>query len=283
MEENVLFEKYYSELNSLRFHFDVLDSTQLYCKRNMQLFIETGKLKEDNMIIVSCNSQTNGIGTRDTKKNINRLWLSKEGNIFTTFVFLWNKDDLNKVSCLAQTSTVAISKTLEHFHLMTQIKWINDVLINYKKVSGCLVNLYHFDDDILSKKYVCIMVGVGINVNLRDDKNILNNNYTSIKKELEHYFDAPSCIPSVEDIMQKLIENFHACIHKLQNEGFSTFLEYIKMRLLYNEKKVLIDQDNRQIVGYLKGLLDDGSILLLNEKNQIINVNNGHLYLNESS
>ncbi|CRH01325.1 biotin protein ligase, putative [Plasmodium relictum] len=277
MEEKILFQKSYPEYNAFRYHFDVLDSTQLYCKRNIKSFIENGKLKDNYMIIVSSNSQTNGIGTRDTKQNTDRLWLSEKGNIFTTFVFLWNKKDLKKASCLAQTSTVAISKTLEFYDLKAQIKWINDVLINNKKLAGCLVNLYFLDDTSLDD-YVCIMVGIGMNVELLDDKDILNNNFTSIKKELEQNFNKLSSIPSVEDVMQKLIENFYLAIKQLYNEGFLSLLDYILPRLLYREKKVLIDQDNNQIIGYLKGLANDGSILLLNDKNQTINVNNGHLF-----
>ncbi|CRG94796.1 biotin protein ligase, putative [Plasmodium gallinaceum] len=277
MEEKILFEKYYHEYNAFRLHFNILDSTQLYCKRNMKLFLESGKLKNDNMIIVSCDSQTKGIGTRDTKENVDRMWLSEKGNIFTTFVFLWDKKNLEKTSCLAQTSTVAVSKTLEFYNLKTQIKWINDVLINNKKLAGCLVNLHYLDDSSLDN-YVCIMVGIGVNVELIDDKNILNNNFTSIKKELEEDFNNPSSIPSVEDVMEKLIENFHLAINQLYNEGFSSLLDYISLRLLYREKKVLIDQDNNKIFGYLKGLANDGSILLLDDNNQTINVNNGHLF-----
>ncbi|CAD2112031.1 biotin-[acetyl-CoA-carboxylase] ligase [Plasmodium vinckei petteri] len=283
-ENEIQYERFYEKFNARHLHFDELDSTQLYCKRNMKLFIQNGELKnEENMIIVSCNSQTNGIGTRDTKNKIDRVWVSENGNVFISIINLWKIEDIQKINCLAQTCTVAISKTLEEFHLLTQIKWINDVLVDYKKISGCLVNLFYLDEfPDLEKKYVCVIAGIGINVNLTDN-NILSNNYTSIKKQLEQDFNVSSLVPSVEQVIQKLISHFFISINKLRDENFSYFLEYITVRLLYKGEKVIIDQDNHQIVGYLKGILHDGSIILLNDQNELIYANTGHLRLYRGS
>ncbi|CXI09674.1 biotin--acetyl-CoA-carboxylase, putative [Plasmodium berghei] len=284
-ENAIQYDRFYEKFNARHLHFDELDSTQLYCKRNMKMFIENGELKNDkNMIIVSCNSQTNGIGTRDTKNKMDRVWVSENGNVFVSIINLWKIEHIEKINCLSQACTVAISKTLEDFHLLTQIKWINDVLVDYKKISGCLVNLCYlngFPD--LEKNYVCVIVGIGINVNLTGNNNILSNNYTSIKKQLEQDFNASSLVPSVEQVIQKLINHFFISINKLRDENFSYFLEYITIRLLYKGEKVIIDQDNHQIVGYLKGILHDGSIILLNDHNQIIYANTGHLSLYKES
>ncbi|CDO64699.1 biotin--acetyl-CoA-carboxylase, putative [Plasmodium reichenowi] len=301
MEEGrKIFERFYEDINSLHLHFECLDSTQQYCRRNMNRFIEENKLRDDNMIIVSCNKQNHGIGTRDTYKNEDRIWLSEEGNVFVTFLFLWNDDLIDKVKLLTQTCTVAISKTLESFYLVTQIKWINDVYVNYKKISGCLIHMYHHmenqkDHNIMKnnnkkkkknnnnkkKKKICLLVGIGINVNLEDQNNILNNNYTSVKKEYLQDFDTPKLIPTVEQITLKLIINVKHAINTLCKEGFTEFLNYIISRLLYKDKKVIINQDNQYIVGYLKGLLHDGSLLLLTEDNKFINVHTGRLHVKD--
>ncbi|SPJ10679.1 biotin--acetyl-CoA-carboxylase, putative [Plasmodium sp. DRC-Itaito] len=290
-ESQKIFERFYKDINSLHLHFERLDSTQLYCKRNMKKFIEENKLRDYNMIIVSCNKQEHGIGTRDTNKNEDRLWLSEEGNVFVTFIFLWNNDLIDKVKLLTHTCTVAISKTLESFYLITQIKWANDIYVNYKKISGCLIHMYHHIDNQKyhnntmknnkKEKKICLLVGIGINVNLEDHNNILNNNYTSVKKEYLQDFDTPNLIPTVEQITLKLIINVHNAINTLCKEGFTEFLNYIISRLLYKDKKVIIDQGNQHIVGYLKGLLHDGSLLLLTEDNKIINVHTGRLHIKQ--
>ncbi|SBT32863.1 biotin--acetyl-CoA-carboxylase, putative [Plasmodium ovale wallikeri] len=284
MEERAIFEKVYPEMNATHLHFDVLDSTQLYCRRNMKTFLQSKKLKDDDsMIIVSCNSQTNGIGTRDTKEKVDRKWISERGNIFTTFMLLWSIEELQKVSCLAQTSTVAISKTVETFNLQSQIKWVNDVMVSEKKIAGCLVNMYFLDEYThLGNKYVCVMVGIGINVHLTGDINILGNNYTSIRKELMLKINVECIVPSVEDVTQKLIVNFYTEIKKLHMEGFSSLLDYITKRLLYKGKKVIINQDSGQITGYLNGIQHDGSLLLLNDNNHVVHVNTGHLSLHRT-
>ncbi|KNC36317.1 biotin-acetyl-CoA-carboxylase ligase [Plasmodium falciparum RAJ116] len=292
MEEGrKIFERFYEDINSLHLHFEYLDSPQQYCIRNMKKFIEDNKLRDDNMIIVSCDKQYHGIGTRDTYKNEDRIWLSEEGNVFVTFLFLWNDNLIDKVKLLTQTCTVAISKTLESFYLVTQIKWINDVYVNYKKISGCLIHMYDHmenqkDHNIMNnnnnnKKKICLLVGIGINVNLEDQHNILNNNYTSIKKEYLQDFDTPKLIPTVEQITLKLIINVKHAINTLCKEGFTEFLNYIISRLLYKDKKVIINQDNQYIVGYLKGLLHDGSLLLFTEDNKFINVHAGRLHVKD--
>ncbi|KEG04663.1 biotin protein ligase, putative [Plasmodium vinckei vinckei] len=290
-KERIMYEKIYCAHNTYRYHFDELDSTQLYCKRNMKKFIDDIKKKNfDNMIAVSCNLQTNGIGTKDTKKNINRLWVSERGNLFISFVFLWEKNKIEILKCLSQVSTVAISKSLEHYNLKCQIKWINDVLINYKKIAGCLINIYYLNNETkqmccqnscsIKNDYICVIAGIGINIDLIDQNNLLNNNFTSIKNEINtNSMDTNIIVPSVEDTTEKLIENFYDVINNFKNGGFSLFLDYITLRLLYKSKKVIINQDNNKVIGYLKGMEDDGTLILMDDNNRIIHVNNGHMYL----
>ncbi|GAB65478.1 biotin--[acetyl-CoA-carboxylase] synthetase, partial [Plasmodium cynomolgi strain B] len=172
------------------------------------------------------------------------------------------------------------SKTLEQFHLVTQIKWINDVLVNEKKISGCLVNLYYLDDfPSLLNRYVCVMIGIGINLTLRDKNNLLGNNYTCVEKELQRDFNSLYLMPSVEEVTEKLINNLNAVLTQLREEGFSCFLDYITPRLLYKDRNVLVDTDHELIDGHLQGLLHDGSLLLLRGKNELVRVNTGHLRL----
>ncbi|CXI93871.1 biotin protein ligase, putative [Plasmodium berghei] len=290
-EEKVMYEKFYCAHNTYRYHLDELDSTQLYCKRNMKRFIENMKIKNScNMIAVSCNLQTNGIGTKNTKQNINRLWVSEKGNLFVSFAFLWEKNKIEILKCLSQVSTVAISKTLEHYNLKCQIKWINDVLINYKKIAGCLINVYYLHNEAkqmccpnscsIKNDYIYVVAGIGINIDLIDKNNLLNNNFTSIKNEINtNPMGNNIIVPSVEDTTEKLIEIFHDVINNFKNNGFSLFLDYITLRLIYKSKKVIIDQDNNQVIGYLKGIENDGTIILVDDNNRIIHVNNGHMHL----
>ncbi|VWU48999.1 Biotin/lipoate A/B protein ligase family, putative [Hepatocystis sp. ex Piliocolobus tephrosceles] len=313
-KEKVIYEVCYPTYCTYRYHFHGLDSTQLFCKRNKKEFIESKKLKDETSIIaVSCNYQTNGIGTRDTKSGVNKIWVSEIGNLFISFVFLWKKSLYQKVGCLSQAATVAISKTLEKYNLKCQIKWINDVYINNKKISGCIVNVcdvnYDNDDDhdttlytrntlkFINNDYVYIITGIGINIALDNDQTILNNDFTSMKREIQKKQDNDNDVsddnnsessnnnnnnrvtPSVERVTETLIEQFYIVICTLIKEGFTSFLDYITIRLLYKDKQVLIDQDNNKIIGYIKGISDDGSIILVNDHNQTIHVNTGRLFL----
>lgn len=277
--EHPLFETVDKNLKVKRLHFDVLDSTQLYCKRNLSQYIESDIFKKHDFLIISCNSQTNGIGTRNTKDNVDRIWLSEKGNVFVTFVFLWSKNDLEKAKCLAQTSTVAVSKTIESYLLITQIKWINDVMINEKKVAGSLVNLVDSNITIGPQEYYCALVGIGINVDLIDKNNILQIEHTCLKKELIQDFGPTAKIPSPEDVIQLLMKKFVKVINQLKLEGFIDHLNYITLRLLYANQDVVVDQDNTQISGRLLEMFKDGSLIIMTYDGKIMNVNTGHLRL----
>lgn len=277
--EQPLFETVDENLKGKRIHFDVLDSTQLYCKRNISRYIENGLFKQYDFLIISCNSQTNGIGTRNTKENVDRVWLSEKGNVFVTFAFLWPKNDWEKAKCLAQTSTVAISKTIESYLLITQIKWINDVMINEKKIAGSLVNLVDSNISVGSEEYYCALVGIGINVDLVDKNNVLHVEYTCLKKELLQDFGPTTKIPSPEDVIQLLMKKFVKVVNQLKIEGFISHLNYITLRLLYANQEVVIDQDNTIISGRLLEMFKDGSLLIMTSEGKLINVNTGHLRL----
>lgn len=230
MEEGrKIFERFYEDINSLHLHFEYLDSTQQYCIRNMKKFIEDNKLRDDNMIIVSCDKQYHGIGTRDTYKNEDRIWLSEEGNVFVTFLFLWNDNLIDKVKLLTQTCTVAISKTLESFYLVTQIKWINDVYVNYKKISGCLIHMY---DRSLKNTYHNNNYNknnhqnFSINKNNKNNKNFRNKNIQYNKTNMKQNKGNMNMNMNINMIDNNMMENNQENIKNIYNSGDNINVEH---------------------------------------------------------
>lgn len=120
------------------YFFDKIPSTQTYAI-NM---VNAGTAQDHIGIIAK--KQTSGHG------RFNRKWISKDGNLYVSFIFhLQNRD-----SRLSYRIAVAIAETMKKIGVCPQIKWPNDILIDKKKIAGILIE--YLDNFVI--------VGIGINI-----------------------------------------------------------------------------------------------------------------------
>ena len=75
------------ESSITRIHFETIDSTQLYAKRELNSFHEDPKWR-----LITASEQIAGKGQYDRK------WLSPSGNVYATFVFPLQTKHLSKVN-----------------------------------------------------------------------------------------------------------------------------------------------------------------------------------------
>lgn len=108
-------------------HFSRLPPTQVWLKENLDGL--------DPAIItrVTASCQTHGIGRRG------HHWLSPDvGNLYTS----WAIADLKNISSglICQLLALAIVQFLKNtYHLLTRIKWPNDLYYSDKKIGGSLL------------------------------------------------------------------------------------------------------------------------------------------------
>jgi BirA family biotin operon repressor/biotin-[acetyl-CoA-carboxylase] ligase len=169
------------------FSFDTIDSTNECAK----LLAECGSL-EGTMIISE--NQTSGRG------RFGREWQSETGKNLLFSIILRPKIEMNKVQLLTFFITNCIAKTIETiFPIITvQTKWPNDLLINYKKFCGLLLeSSFKIDKNFI----VC---GIGLNVNqLAFSENLTFA--TSIRKEINKEVDRYSLL---DKILKQLDEEY---------------------------------------------------------------------------
>lgn len=125
--------------------FNELDSTNDYLKENHE--------KYDDFTVVRAVMQTKGRGRFD------RIWNSKKD---LTFSMLFKKSLPHHFIAPLTISTVLNTNGFD-----ASIKWPNDILIDNQKVSGILI------EKIFSGKQSDDIVGIGINIEPRDDFNYL--------------------------------------------------------------------------------------------------------------
>jgi len=122
--------------------YEDIDSTNEASKRT--------KLKKDFNLIVS-ETQTHGKGRRGKK------WLSSQsGNIYMS---ISTEKDTSSIPLSIISGVVCIKHIKKHIkNKNIGIKWPNDIIFDYKKVGGILIEKEHFNQKIKT------IIGIGINL-----------------------------------------------------------------------------------------------------------------------
>jgi BirA family biotin operon repressor/biotin-[acetyl-CoA-carboxylase] ligase len=141
--------------------FDTIDSTNSEA-------IRQAKLGADEGLCVIARQQTNGRGRHG------RSWFSeKDAGIYFSIV-LRPKIDARFLPLITLMTGVAVYDTLKEFDLQPDIKWVNDILIRDKKICGILA------ETVGTKIGSAVVVGIGINLTLRNFPDDISDTATSI-------------------------------------------------------------------------------------------------------
>ena len=128
-------------------YLDTVDSTNEYLKRNAD------KLNKNTVVVAR--TQTNGKG------RLGRHFQSDDGGLYMS-VFLKPHLSPEQSLFITPAAAVAVAKAVENVcKKQTEIKWVNDVYINSKKVSGILAES-KIDSNGNALEYV--VLGIGINL-----------------------------------------------------------------------------------------------------------------------
>lgn len=217
-------------LNKIIF-FKKIDSTNDFLKSN----------NFPSGTIVISEMQTAGKGRYGKK------WFSPQGG-------LWFSCVINKKSkrpyFYVILSSLAIIDTLRDYDIKAKIKWPNDILINYKKVSGILV-----ENDYYKGK---IIIGIGINVNNKIPENT-DIEATSLKIAKRQKI-------SIQKFFLKLIKRLDFYILNLKNKKNLILKRWIKNQVDLKNMKIKIFKNKvLKTYEFLK-LYKNGNVKVRDEK-----------------
>lgn len=227
-------------------YFDVIDSTNTYAKK-------IAESATDRTVIVA-DSQTNGRG------RLGREFHSpKENGIYMSIILkkccLPSDDCLITVAAATAVSR-AIEKTLD---IKTEIKWVNDIFVNKKKVCGILAEGAGEN----------IIVGIGINVkSTRDFPEELKDIAGALEAETVH---RNKLIASVLNEMSAVI-----------SDEFSDTLEYYRKKSMVLGKTVTYEKNGCSYKGKVTEINDSGNLVIEDEKGEISVVCSGEIRLKVS-
>jgi BirA family biotin operon repressor/biotin-[acetyl-CoA-carboxylase] ligase len=228
-------------------YFDEIDSTNNYLKNN--------NFNEGTIVIAD--SQTSGRG-----RNGKSFFSPKQKGIYLSFVIKPHMsiyESLKITACIA----VALRKVIEkNYQLESQIKWVNDIILNDKKISGILCEA---SLEMNTASIESMIVGIGMNVHSYTMPDELKN----IAGCIEDYSDL---FISREKIIIDVLNTFYD--------------EYMKMDFLDDYRKysyilhqnITVYENNQTYKAYVKDINDDASLTIIVDNQEKI-LNSGEISL----
>ncbi len=221
---------------------DQIDSTQTFAKENYTSF------PEGQITCVVADEQTQGRG------RWNRNWVSpKEKNLYITYYFSLPRTS-SHLSSLASLLCVTLVQVLEKMGFSPQIKWPNDILLSYKKLSGVLC------ETSFQEESIAIFLGIGINVNMdKEELSSIDQIATSLFAESEQIQDRTL-------LLDNLNKKFARNLKVFQKKGFFSFLSFLDSHLAYKKKRVALFDGNKRYEGVVDSISEEGALNLFFEK-----------------
>jgi BirA family biotin operon repressor/biotin-[acetyl-CoA-carboxylase] ligase len=213
-------------IKSKIYYLDEVESTNEYLKSMI------GDATEGAVVIAD--RQTKGRG------RFNRTWFSPDGGLWMSTLL-----DSTKIELMTLIGTVAICETLNGYDILLGIKWPNDLLLNGKKVGGILA-------EPAGGKTI---LGLGLNLNIRDFPDEIEMVSTSIFAELKKKLDKMM----VFDVLCKEIDDLYGMYKR---DRIPEILVKWRHYTVMLGRNVRIETADRQVVGRAIDISGDGGLVV---------------------
>lgn len=230
-------------MNSI--HFDVIDSTNSYLKRNYNELA--------NFTFVSAGFQSAGRGRN------NRNWKSEKGENLLFSLLIKDESLINKYKSLSIISALSVIEAINIDGL--SIKWPNDIYYKDNKLVGILL------ESVCKEKIECLIIGIGINVNQKEFVGEYKRQPTSLCKILNKDIDIEAL---KENVYKRIEHNF-----LLVKDNFDFYEKIASLDYLKN-KNVCAEINNEIKDIKVLGINKDYS-LKVQTNNELLNLESGEI------
>jgi BirA family biotin operon repressor/biotin-[acetyl-CoA-carboxylase] ligase len=189
-------------------------------------------------LVVVAGRQDAGRGRRGA------AWVCPPGEGLAFSVLLRPRENKALWPRLSLAAGLAVAEALERLGVFAEVKWPNDVWIVGRKVAGILVEAG--DDHVV--------VGIGINVGVREFPEVLADSATSLALECG---EAPE-LPMVLMLVLERLQVWQAKI----GVGFEELLRAFRVRCALTGKAVRLLAADGALSGTVVGIGDGGELLL---------------------
>lgn len=215
--------------------------------------INQAKRGADEGLCIVANEQTAGRGRHG------RTWVSPKGSgLYFSFI-LRPQIEIRFIPLITLMSAIAVHQTLEEvYKFECDIKWVNDIHVNGKKICGILAETAE------TEKGLAVIVGIGINLKSSNFPAELAETATSIESETGKTPDLNIFLPALTSSLQKYCDILY------ESKGAEKIRQEWSDRSSYAfGKNVRIKLENETIYGVTRGIEENGSLRLETESGEI--------------
>jgi BirA family biotin operon repressor/biotin-[acetyl-CoA-carboxylase] ligase len=202
------------------------------------------------------------------KGQYHRNWASPFGqNLYLSIKYPTLSLNMNDLPLISVVSAISVIQTLAKMmpELPLQLKWPNDVMVNYRKLAGLLIESFKY------AHYRVIVVGLGLNINMQQSgASAIDRQWSSLRKETNHRFDRHTIVIPV---INQLLNDFN----HFSKYGIEHFRPWLNQYDCLRQKYVHVRQGHHLYKGYGNGIDDEGNLLLIGSKNESLKFNSGHI------
>lgn len=178
-----------------------------------------------------------------------RTWVSEPDSGLYFSIVLLPKFDLKYLSLITLMTGVAVYDTLKEFGLTPDIKWVNDVLIAEKKISGILA------ETVDTSNGNAVVVGIGINLKSSNFPDDIAETATSLQAELSRTVTSGD----LEDPLIKYLSYWYEILSR--DHGPTEIIQNWRQRSSYfSGKDVRVTLPDGVLEGTTDGLEENGAL-----------------------
>ena len=229
-----------------------IDSTNLWIKRLAKEGASEGTL-------ALAEFQSAGRG------RLGRSWEVPEGTSVMMSILLRPKFEPQYAPTLTLVMGMAVAKAVKSLGFDVSIKWPNDVVVSHKKICGILTEM-----GVRDGKIDYAVIGVGINVNIKEFPEEMADKATSLYLESGKEFDRSQIPGLVMEAFEEYYEKFAATCDL---SGLKE--EYESILANYNQPVRVLAKEPYE--GVARGITDGGELLVEKTDGTIVAVSAGEV------
>jgi len=224
--------------------YDSLDST------NTEALKQARQGADEGLCIVA-RQQTAGRGRHG------RVWVSQKNAGLYFSIVLRPKLDTKFLPLITLMTGVAVHDTLQDLGLNPDIKWVNDVLLNGKKISGILAETTETNNGL------AVGVGIGINLKSTNFPPEIADIATSLESETK-----VAATGNLVELLTKYLTYFYEILRS-ENGPAEIIDEWRRRSSYFSGKAVRVVLENETITGVTDGLEPNGALRVRRENGEL--------------
>lgn len=236
-------------MNITLLKFDTIDSTNTEASKQ-------AKLGADEGLCVVADQQTAGRGRNG------RTWVSEKGSGLYFSIVLRPKIDTQYLPLITLMTGVAVHDALDEFGVDADIKWVNDLLVDDKKICGILAETTETD------KGLAVIVGIGINIRSSN----LPPGIADIATSIDECMSVPPAVAGgsprppkpaeLAEALTKYLAYFYTILTD-ENGAANIIDEWRKRSTYFHGKAVRVIVGDETVEGRTDGLEKNGALRVI--------------------